>query len=141
MTPTTPVGGFGWMSPTNRHGSKEQMDLTNKFIAEFCMLDPDEVPPTPSPGCSETTSYKFSTLNTLPAMSSTNPSTRLQMRDSEPTCADSESSTTSRTPCLPPYSALITRSEPIKRKWSLSPGSLSRPGQHHKWDLTSSGAL
>src|SRR6267142_1107181 len=140
-TPTTRVSGFGSTSPTSRPGSREQMDLADKFIAEYCTLDPDEVPPTPSPGCSKTTSSKSSTPNTLPATSSTDPSTGSPMKDSEPTCADSESSTTSKTHCSPPSSVLTTRSGRIKRKRSLSPGSSSKPEQRPRWGSTSLGTL
>src|SRR6266850_287978 len=140
-TPTTPASGFDWTSPKTRHGSKEQMDLVNQFIEEFCMLDPDEVPQISSQGCSMTTSYKYSTLNTLPAMSLTNPSTDLLIRDSEPTCNDSESYTMSRILCSPPCIALTTRSGPTKRKRYLSPVSLSTPGRHCELGLTSSGVL
>src|SRR6267142_227766 len=87
-TLTTHVGGFGSTSLTNRLGSKEQTDLVNKFIAEYCTLDPDEVLPTPSPECSETTSSRYSTPNTPPATSSTDPSTGSPMKDSEPTYAN-----------------------------------------------------
>src|SRR6267142_4009240 len=105
-TPTTPASGFDWTSPKTRHGSKEQMDLVNQFIEEFCTLDPDKVPQMSSQGCSATTSYKYSTPNTPPTTSSTNLSTDLPTRDSELTCDDSESYTMSRTLCLPPSSAL-----------------------------------
>ena len=140
-TPITPASGFDWMSPSTKHGLKEQMDLTNQFITEFCTLDPNEVPLTPSPGCSKTTSSKYSTLNTLPATSSTKLLTDWQMRDSKPTCANSKSYTTSRTPCLPPSSALITRSEPTRRKQCSSPASWSKQEWHPTWASTSSGAL
>src|SRR6266850_754270 len=139
------MGGSSTTTPTpsttNRLGSKEQTDLVNKFIAEYCTLDPDEVPPIPSPGCSETTSSKSSTPNIPPATSSTDPSIGSPMKDSEPTCADSESSTTSKTPCLPPFSALTTRSGRIKRKRSSSPDSSSKQGQRPEWGSTSSGTL
>src|SRR6267142_5014705 len=140
-TPTTPASGFDWTSPKIRHGSKEQMDLANQFIAEFCMLDPDEVPQTLSQGCSMMTSSKFSTLNTPHTTSLTSPSIDLLTRDSEPMCDDSESYTMSRTPCLPPSNTLTTRSEPIRRKQCSLPTSLSKPGQHCASALTSLGAL
>src|SRR6266850_2526424 len=140
-TPTTPASGFDWTSPKTRHGLKEQMDLADQFIAEFCTLDPDEVPQIPSQGCSTTTSSKFSTLNTPHATSLTSPSIDLPTRDSEPMCDDSESYTTSRTLCSPPSNALTTRSGPIKRKWYSSPASSSKPGQHHVSALTSLGTL
>src|SRR6267142_4331161 len=123
-TPTTPASGFDWTSPKIRHGSKEQMDLADQFIAEFCMLDPDEVPQILSQGCSTTTSSKSSTPNTLHAMSLTSPSIDLLTRDSEPMCDDSESYTMSRMLCSPPSNALTTRSKPIKRKQYSLPASL-----------------
>jgi len=140
-TPTTPAGGFGWMSPKIRHGLREQMDLADQFITEFCTLDPNEVPQTSNQGCSTMTSSKYSTPNTPPATSSTNLSTDLPTRDSKPMCDDSESYTMSRTLCLPPSSALTTRSEPTRRKWCSSPVSLSKPEWHHMLASTSSGIL
>src|SRR6267142_832772 len=128
MTPTTPASGFDWTSPKNRHGSKEQMDRVNQFIKEFCMLDSGEVPQISSQGCSTTTSYKYSTPNTLPATSLTNLSTDLPTKDSELTCNGSKSYTTSRTLCLPPCIALTTRSRPTKKKQCSSPVFLSTPG-------------
>src|SRR6267142_1612551 len=140
-TPTTLVGGFGSTSPTSKPGSKELMDLANKFITEYCMLDHNKVPPTPSPGCSRTTSCKSSTPTTPPATSSTGPSTGLQTRDYEPTCADSESSTTSRIRCSPPSSAPIIKSRQTKRRRSSSPDSSYRLEWHRGWGSTSSGIL
>src|SRR6267142_838718 len=140
-TPITPASGFDWTSPKIRHGSKEQMVLADQFIAEFCMLDPDEVPQIPSQGCSTMTSSKSSTLNTPHATSLITPSIDLPTRDSEPTCDNSKSYTTSRMPCSPPFNALTTRSGPIKRKWYLSPASLSKPGQCHVLASMSLGAL
>jgi len=140
-TPTTPASGFDWTSPKTRHGLKEQMDLADQFIAEFCTLDPNKVPQIPSQGCSATTSSKFSTPNTPHAMSLTSPSIDLPTRDSEPMCDDSKSYTTSRTLCSPPSNALTTRSGPIKRKWSLSPISWYKPEPHHKSGSTSLGIL
>src|SRR6267142_124402 len=140
-TPTTPASGFDWTSPKTRHGLKEQMDLADQFIAEFCTLDPNKVPQIPSQGCSATTSSKFSIPNTPHSMSLTSPSIDLPTRDSEPMCDDSESYTTSRTLCSPPSNALTTRSKPIRRKWYSSPASLSKPGQRHASASTSLGAL
>src|SRR6267142_6571613 len=141
MTPTTPASGFDWTSPKIKHGSKEQMNLADQFITEFCTLDPDEVPQILSQGCSTMTSSKFSTPNTPHAMSLTNPSINLPTRDSEPMCDDSESYTTSRILCLPPSNTLTTRSGPTKKKRYSLPTSWSKPGQRHALASTSLGAL
>src|SRR6266850_2202583 len=140
-TPTIPASGFGWTSPKTRHGLREQMDLINQFIAEFCMLNPDKVPLTPSQGCFKMTSYKSSTPIILCATLSTSPSIDLQMKDFEPTCANSKSYTTSKICCLPPFSTPTTKSRPIKKEQSLSPTSSYRPELHHRLDLTSLGIL
>ena len=56
-------------------------------------------------------------------------------------CADSGSCTMSRTPCLPPSSALTTRSKPTKKKQCSLPASSFKQGRHHTWASMSLGAL
>ena len=141
MTPTTPAGGFSWTSPKTRHGLMKLMDLTDQFIAEFCTLDPDKVPPILSPECSIMTSSKSLTLTTPPTMLSTNWSTDLWMKDFKLMCTNSESYTMSRIPCLPPSSTLTIRSMPTRRKRSSLPTFSSKPEQCHALDLMSLGVL